>query len=99
MHFVLTYDLSAEGERRTDIENRIENTLAPYIHVKRLSTFYIIQVNGYVEWEAIRSSFTSIAQNISERFHFIMSPLMTGGRYNGYLPKEDWDEINKITNS
>jgi hypothetical protein len=27
--------------------------------------------------------------------HFIMSPLMSGGRYNGILPQDAWDGINE----
>lgn len=98
MHFVLTYDLSATGERRTEIEDRIENILSPHRRVKRLSTFYIVQVSNNIEWESIRSALTLLANGISERMHFIMSPLMSGGMYNGILSTGEWDEINAITN-
>ena len=39
MHFVLTYDLSATGQQRTDIENQIVEIINPHRHVRRLSTF------------------------------------------------------------
>ena len=97
MHFVLSYDLSATGERRSSIEERINNILAPYSHVKRLTTFYIIHIQDEVQWEAVRSSLTALAQEIPETLHFIMTPAMSGGQYNGMLQKGDWDEINKIT--
>ena len=48
MHFALTYDLSAQGARRNEIESRIEEILNPYVHVKRLTTFYIIHVNDNI---------------------------------------------------
>lgn len=98
MHFVLTYDLSATGERRTEIERRIENILSNHRHVKRLSTFYIVHVSNNIEWESIRSALTTLVNEISERMHFIMSPLMNGGMYNGILSTGEWDEINAITN-
>ena len=98
MHFVLTYDLSAQGERRAEIETRIEQILNPYVHVKRLTTFYIIHVNDVASWEQIRLSLTNLSQSIQETFHFIMAPAMKGGRYNGILNQGEWDEINRITN-
>lgn len=99
MHFVLSYDLSAQGERRSEIEGKIENVLSPYKHVKRLTTFYIVLIRVDSDWEAIRSSLTALSQEISETFHFIMSPPMEGGKYNGILQKGEWDEINAITNA
>lgn len=98
MHFVLTYDLSAEGARRAEIESRIEDILKPYVHVKRLTTFYIVHVSDINGWEQIRQVLTNLSQSISEKFHFIMTPLMNGGRYNGILNSGEWDEINQITN-
>lgn len=98
MHFALTYDLSAQGQRRAEIEKRIEEILNPYVHVKRLSTFYVVHVNDTAEWEQIRQSLTNLSQAIQETFHFIMTPLINGGRYNGILNSGEWDEINQITN-
>lgn len=97
MHFVLSYDLSATGERRSSIEERIDNILSPYRHVRRLTTFFIIHIQNEAQWEAIRSSLTALAQEIPETLHFIMSPAMSGGQYNGILQKGEWDEINNIT--
>lgn len=98
MHFVLSYDLGAEGQRRSEIEKEIETILSPYTHVKRLSTFYIIRIQENIEWESIRVALTNLAQKISESFHFIMSPPISEGNYNGILYRGEWDEINAITN-
>ena len=98
MHFVLSYDLSAEGSRRAEIENRIERVLSPYPHVKRLTTFYIIRVANAVEWESIRTGLNNLANDIQEEFHYIMtSPNREAGKYNGILYKGEWDAINEIT--
>lgn len=99
MHFVLSYDLGATGEKRREIEHRIESILNPYRHTKRLSTFYIVHIQTNTEWETIRTALTSLSREIVERFHFIMSPVMSEGSYNGILLKGEWDEINAITNS
>jgi len=97
MHFTLTYDLGAEGERRTAIENQIQEILKPYKLVKKLTTFYIIYVPTVENWELLRGALTNFQKTISEKFYFIMSPPMSGGTYNGVIPKDEWAAINEIT--
>lgn len=97
MHFVLTYDLSLKDEERRDAEERIDEVLSPYQHTRKLTTFFIIHVNSYSDWTLIRSNMSEIAQDLNGALHYIMSPLMSGGRYDGYLPQNDWNDINAIT--
>ncbi len=98
MHFVLSYDLGADGTRRAEIEEKIQKIINKYRNVKRLTTFYIIHVGNSLEWENIRSQLTNLSVEIPERLHFIMTPLMDGGKYNGILLEGQWEEVNAITN-
>ncbi len=98
MHFVLTYDLSATGERRAEIERQIDDVLHPYRHTRHLTTFYIIHVDTRQQWVDIRNQLQNLARSISEIFHFIMSPTMSGGVYDGFLITTEWEDINSITN-
>jgi hypothetical protein len=97
MHFVLSYDLSASGERRTQIENEIHAIIAQYRNVKCLTTFYVIHVSNHSEWELMRQQLSNYSTRISEKLNFIMTPLMDGGMYNGMLPQDQWININAIT--
>lgn len=97
MNFVLTYDLKLTGQERTSIETRIDNVLKPYKYAKNLSTFYVIHIDSYTQWDQILVSMTNIAKDLVGKFHFIMSPPVNGGRYNGYLPYKSWETINGIT--
>jgi hypothetical protein len=97
MHFVLSYDLSASGERRTQIENEIHAIIAQYRNVKCLTTFYVIHVSNHSEWELMRQLLSNYSTRISEKLNFIMTPLMDGGMYNGMLPQDQWININAIT--
>ena len=83
MHFVLSYDLGADGARRSELEEQIQSIISPYRNVKRLTTFYIIHIESGIVWESIRSQLTNLSVSIPERLHFIMTPLMDGGKYNG----------------
>ena len=97
MHFVLSYDLGATGERRTQIENEIHSIIAPYRNVKCLTTFYVIHVSNHSEWDLMRQQLSNYSTRISEKLNFIMTPLMDGGMYNGMLPQDQWININAIT--
>lgn len=97
MHCTFSYDLSANaGPRRQEIENRIIEILSPYHNVSRLKTFFVIHLNNQAEWDALLAAMTSYARSIPETLHFIMSPLMNGGRYDGLLKAGDWQDINAI---
>lgn len=99
MHTVFSYDLHIPtGNRRTEVENRIEEILRPFTHVRRLTTFYIVYVPSQAEWTVLLNQLTELSRGIPETFRFIMSPPMEGGRYNGILPRGEWDKVNEITN-
>ena len=99
MHTVFSYDLHIPaGDRRTEVENRIEGILEPFTHVRRLTTFYIVHVATQAEWTVLLNRMTELARDIPETLRFIMSPPMEGGRYNGILSRGDWDEVNAISN-
>lgn len=98
MHFVFSYDLSAEGTRRQEIETKIEDILSSYKYVKKLYNFYIIRIEVASEWNTMLEKMSSLSLSITEKFHFIISPIMDAGtRYNGILPKGEWDEINNMS--
>ena len=96
MHCVLSYDLAAEGEKRITIEDKIASILSEYKNVKRLNNFFIIHVQGQEQWENLLKSLTEYLQPMPERAHFILTPPMIGGVYNGLLYANDWAEINEI---
>lgn len=98
MHFVITYELKAEGTRRADLEDKIEHILSPYRHVKRLSTFYVVKVSDRSDWERLRLALNGFANDIPEEFHYVMTdPVSLSGKYNGILYRGEWDEINELT--
>ena len=99
MHFVVAWDISAKGERWTAINNDLKSVIDKYSWARPLTTYYIVKVSGQSDWDAILNSLTTKAKSHKETVHFVMSPLMQGGRYNGILPKDMWDKINKRTDS
>jgi hypothetical protein len=98
MHFILTYDIHSSGNPRTIIENQISEVISQYSWVKPLTTTFVINVPSQTEWDVIFNSITNISQQNPNTLNFLMSPLMSGGRYNGMLNENLWTEINNRTN-
>jgi len=99
MHFVVSWDITAKGERWTAINNDLKSVIDKYSWARPLTTFYIVKVAGQSDWNVILSSLTAKANNHKETIHIVMSPLMQGGQYNGMLPADMWEKINKRTDS
>lgn len=98
MHFVFSYDLGVEaGSRRNEIENKIVSFLPEKKYTKKLNNFYIVSVSDQNDWDNLLKSLQEYSQAIPEKLHFIMSPLIDGGRYNGILAKGEWADINLLS--
>jgi hypothetical protein len=100
MHFAMCLDIKATGNRYAEISDHIwDNLLAKHKRARRLGNFFIVQVNSQDQWDSILSATTEYINEQPESIHFIMTPVMSGGKYNGILNKDDWDFINEITNN
>jgi hypothetical protein len=95
MHFILSWDIKIEGPRREEIEVAMLAGIKNFSWVRPLTTFYIVQINSPVDWENIFKYLTAVGQRYPALVHFIMSPPIQGGKYNGLLPPNLWSEINK----
>ena len=97
MHIVISWEITAEGERLDEIKEALRANLKGYSWVKPLSNFFIVKVEGADERSTIIDALNSVAKETPETVHIIVSPLMSGGRYNGWLPKRLWPKIRKRT--
>ena len=98
MHISVTWDISAKGESWNSLNDKMRDALKPYSWVRPLSTFYIIKISGEHDRTRIKESMENIASSGTVKIHFLLSPIMSSGRYYGYLPKDMWDNINERTN-
>lgn len=97
MHCVFSYDLSVpSGSRREEIVNNINELINTHRNVRRLTTFYILYVQDNNDWERLRVRIANYATSIQETLHFIMTPPIRGGRYDGILARGEWEDINTI---
>ena len=75
----------------------MKEKLKGYSWVRPLSTFYVVKVSSSDHRDQLIDQLVSVAKANTEKIHFVASPAMTGGGYNGWLPKDLWDKINQRT--
>lgn len=97
MHVAVTWDISATGDRWRTINDDMKNALGSRSWVRPLTTFYVMRVSGEVDRRVIRDALQAVAESVTERVHFIISPTMASGRYDGYLPRDMWQKLNART--
>ena len=101
MHCVFSYDLHLdEGDRRRQIESQIEDILSHHRpNVRRLTTYYIVHIQNRTDWDSMLQELSDLSRSNPGLLHFIMSPPLDGGHYNGILPRNEWNDINAITDT
>lgn len=97
MHIAVSWDIKAENPRWGIINERLLEKIKPYSWVRPVNTFYVIKVDSVERRVEIVKSLTQAAQGVPESVFFVVTPLMVGGRYDGLLPKENWDQLNERT--
>lgn len=99
MHCVVSWDIteSAGYPSRSVIDAMMVAAFQPYPKVHVLSTFYVVGLPGQPDYNWLQTRLTSIAQQYHGRVNFVMTPLMSGGAYTGYLPQNLWNELNRLS--
>jgi hypothetical protein len=95
MHFILAWNIRNPSPQATQMVDSMKEVLKPYSWVRPLNDFYIVQVPSQDEYNSILDKLQDIANKNSSAINFVMSPPIIGSRYNGWLPKDLWDQINE----
>ncbi len=97
MHFVVSWDIPVTTVNREGLESQLIGCFNSYQYVKPLTTFYIVKVSSQTEYSNILTNLQTIGKSIPGGFRLVISPLMTGGRYDGLHDNETWQTINHIS--
>ena len=95
MHIAVSWDINAKEPRWGQLNEQMRKGLSGFSWVRPLTTFYIVKVAGEADRSIVLDRLTSIAKGAP--VHVVVSPVMSGGRYNGFLPKDMWAKINERT--
>lgn len=97
MHMVVSWDISAEGDRWSRVNEDLKKALDGFSWARPLSTFYVIRVAGEADRKKIQDRLLAKARATPEKVNYIVSPVMPSGRYDGYLPGDVWPKLNART--
>lgn len=100
MHFVVSWNIKTDppnSARLNEINEAMKKGLGNYSWVRPLKTFYIVKVKSQSDWNKIHNDLVEIAKKFGKEVNFIMSPLISGGQYNGWLPGDLWPKIRERT--
>jgi hypothetical protein len=105
MHFTLSWDIEGDIESYKSISNLLTYTIKNHsmLITEPISKFIVVKVENEAKWHIILKALIGICEMHKGKITFIMSPLMTGGQYNGRI--RDYTKVNeaskegKISNS
>lgn len=69
--------------------------LKGYSWVRVMPSVYVVKIDGPDGRDVLHERFKEIVQSVPEPVHYLISPPMEGGRYNGWLPKRLWPKLNE----
>lgn len=96
MHFLVAWDIKPQLEY-SKLNNQLKACLTGYSWVRPLKNIYIVKVESVDDRKTIRSALNSVAKNNPRKINILISPLMEGGSYGGWLPVQLWEKIKKRT--
>jgi hypothetical protein len=96
MHITVAWDIEATPDRIKAINGEMKAALQGFSWVRALSSLYIVKLDDLDDRDTINEKLKSVANEAAadEKVHFLISPAMDGGRYQGWLPKRLWPKIN-----
>lgn len=97
MHVTLSWDISAEGARWNEINEKLKAEIKNYSWVRPLKTVYVVKVASLEDRNSLTERLISVIKSNNYDVNVMVTPVMTGGRYNGYLPRDLWEKINERT--
>lgn len=77
MYIIVSWDISAEGQKWAEINNQMLHCLESFLHTKPVNTFYIVGVASEQHRQQIFGCLSNIRQLNNVSVEFVVSPLYT----------------------
>jgi hypothetical protein len=71
----VSWELKAQGNRRSEINNAMLEGLYGYSWLRMLSSFYILDIDSEHDWNVIHQRLISAAERFKGEVNFLMSPI------------------------
>jgi len=98
MHLFVAYTLEELTPlQKPSLNKKVKSIINSFDNVHIFEKTYIVKVKNQAEWNSILTRLTGVAEMCGCGFKFILGPANIGGTYNGWLRKEQWSKLKKIT--
>src|SRR4051794_27312072 len=93
LHVAIAWNVQAEGPRQRAITDRLKEAIQGFSWARPLPSFYIVRIESAEDRDRLQERLLAVVKDVPEKVHFVVSPPMSGGKYNGWLPKDMWPKI------
>ena len=97
MHVLVRWHIYATGDRHTEISDAMKKNLDQLSWVMPLPDTYVVKVTNAVVANTLRDNLVGVARVFDPHVYFLMTPVMYGGQYWGWLSSDSWTLINERT--
>ena len=94
MHVIVAWDIKGEGPKWDRLNSALKDCIRGHSWVKPLSTLYIVEIDSPDDREDIRKALVAVCSE-NPGTNVLISPVMAGGSYNGWLPRRLWPKIRQ----
>ncbi len=96
MHIVVSWDITGNANlNRGHWEDQLKAVILQYSWVRPLTTFYVVQIPDPYARQIIVDGLVRVSTSAGGLINVVVSPPMSGGTYQGSLPRDLWPELNK----
>lgn len=78
------------------LSQALESSIGDRPNVRLWGGAYLVQLADLTDWSSLASDLAAVAK-ANNNFSFLLSPLLSAGDYQGWLPSEVWDTVHGIT--
>jgi hypothetical protein len=98
MHVVVAWHVRVESQQAgAELTAAIEAILAEHASVPVLPALHIVPVRTPDARTPLRMALVALARSRPGDVNLVVSPVIEGGTYAGWLPKSLWPQINAKT--
>lgn len=97
MHFLVSYTFPAGPLfKPPHLQPALDAALMPYPHVKVFDHTYVVRVYSIDQYSRASQELIRISSENPSAIQLILSPVMTGSGYTGWLPSNLWPLLNGL---
>jgi hypothetical protein len=95
MHFMIKWEVRVASHQQKISAGLLE-AIKPLLAISPISDCLVVNVKSAEEYAAVKNRIIEFAKANPPDLYLLVSPLMTGPGYAGWLPSTVWPELNKL---